>query len=104
MKGGRLHATDTLLREMLARVVETLNKTVADAVGSALEAVKLSKVQPGTAQGVLNVLNNVGLQRFLVATEVPAHVVTIFYRGKIFGITAALSSKANDGVFDLRPM
>jgi hypothetical protein len=84
MKGERLHATDTLLREMLARVVETLNETVADAVGSALEAVKLGKVKPGTAQGVLDVLNNVGLKRFLVTTEVPAHVVTMFHRGVFF--------------------
>ena len=50
--GERLHATDTLLREMLARVVEALNETVADAVGGALEAVELSEVQPRAAQRV----------------------------------------------------
>ena len=77
--GGRLHASDSLLREVLTGVIKALNETVADAVGGALEAVELGEVEPGAAQRVLDVLYNVGLEALLVVAEVSEKDVTIRY-------------------------
>lgn len=62
---------------MLTGVIKALNETVADAVGGALEAVELGEVEPGAAQGVLDVLYNVGLEGLLVIAEVSAKDVTM---------------------------
>jgi hypothetical protein len=67
---------------VLTGVIKALNKTVADAVGGALEAVELGEVEPSAAQGVLDVLYNVGLEGLLVIAQVSEKDVTMRYIGE----------------------